>query len=148
MKRGLRRSASSSKLTETSAISDHVRGTGTLAKLRASGVRVSLDDFGTGYSSLAYLAQLPLDEIKLDRGFLATGLGTDGFLMRSIVNIGQHLGATVVAEGVETEDVLAQVVDCGCDVVQGYIYARPLPPDDVAAFIDRWEHVPEAVETA
>ena len=135
------------ELTEASAISDQVRGTGTLAKLRASGVRVSLDDFGTGYSSLAYLAQLPLDEIKLDRGFLATGLGTDGFLMRSIVNIGHHLGATVVAEGVETKDVLEQVAACGCDVVQGFVYAKPLAPDDVAAFLDRWERVPETVET-
>lgn len=135
------------ELTEASAISDHVRGTGTLTKLRALGVRVSLDDFGTGYSSLAYLAQLPLDEIKLDRGFLATGLGTDGFLMRSIVNIGHHLGATVVAEGVETQDVLAQVAACGCDVVQGYVYAKPLLPDDVTAFLDRWIGVAESVKT-
>lgn len=127
------------ELTEASAISDYDRGTGTLAKLRSLGVRVSLDDFGTGYSSLAYLAQLPLDEIKLDRGFLAAGLGTDGFLIRSIVDIGQHLGLTVVAEGVETEDMLAQVISCGCDAVQGYVYAQPMPPAGVAALFDQWQ---------
>ncbi|MGH8982139.1 MAG: putative bifunctional diguanylate cyclase/phosphodiesterase [Acidimicrobiales bacterium] len=125
------------ELTESSAISDYDRGTGTLAKVRSLGVQVSLDDFGTGYSSLAYLAQLPLDEIKLDRGFLESGLGTGGFLLRSIVKIGQHLGLTVVAEGVETETVLAEVVSSGCDVVQGYVFARPQPPDELDAFFDR-----------
>jgi len=126
------------ELTESSAISDYDRGTGTLAKLRGLGVHVSLDDFGTGYSSLAYLAQLPLDEIKLDRGFLRSGLGTGGFLLRSIVNIGQHLGLTVVAEGVETETVLDQVLSCGCDLVQGYVYTRPQPPDKIAILFDHW----------
>lgn len=127
------------ELTESSAISDYDRGTGTLAKLRGLGVRVSLDDFGTGYSSLAYLAQLPLDEIKLDRGFLQSGLGTGSFLLRSIVEIGQHLGLTVVAEGVETEAVLDQVLSCGCDQVQGYVYAKPQPPEEIDRLFDRWQ---------
>lgn len=126
------------ELTESSAISDHDQGTGTLAKLRSLGVRVSLDDFGKGYSSLAYLAQLPLDEIKLDSGFLTAALGRGGFLLRSIADIGHHFGLVVVAEGVETEDVLAQVISYGCDAVQGYVYAKPQPPREVVASFARW----------
>jgi diguanylate cyclase (GGDEF)-like protein/PAS domain S-box-containing protein len=130
------------ELTESSAISDYDRGTGALAKLRSLGARVSLDDFGTGYSSLAYLAQLPLDEIKLDRAFLTAALGAGGFLLRSIVDIGHHFGLTVVAEGVETEDVLAQVFSCGCDAVQGEVHFKPKPPDEIAAVFGQL-HVPQ-----
>lgn len=126
------------ELTEASAIADQVSGSGMLARFRSMGIRVSLDDFGTGYSSLAYLAQLPIDEIKLDRGFVIAGLGTGAFLVRSVVDIGHHLGLSVVAEGVETADVLGQLVECGCDGVQGYVFARPLDAGDLAAFLRRW----------
>lgn len=130
------------ELTEASAIADQETGSGMLARFRAMGIRVSLDDFGTGYSSLAYLAQLPIDEIKLDRGFVTSGLGTGAFLVRSVVDIGHHLGLSVVAEGVETDAVLAQVVGSGCDCVQGYVYAKPMAPEEMAAFFERWRTRP------
>lgn len=126
------------ELTEASAIADQDRGSGMLARYRSMGARVSLDDFGTGYSSLAYLAQLPIDELKLDRGFVTAGLGTGAFLVRSVVDIGHHLGLSVVAEGVETEDVLAQLVQCGCDGVQGYVFARPLLPGQLGEWLRAW----------
>lgn len=125
------------ELTEASAINDYERGSGALAKLRHQGVRVSLDDFGSGFSSLAYLAQLPLDEVKLDRGFLVASLGGDGFLLRSIVEIGHHLGLTVVAEGVETQEACDELADLGCDAVQGFICTEPLPAEDIVPFLER-----------
>jgi diguanylate cyclase (GGDEF)-like protein/PAS domain S-box-containing protein len=123
------------ELTEASAINDHERGAGALKELRAKGLGISLDDFGSGYSSLAYLAELPLDEVKLDRGFLT---GADGFLLRSVIAIGHHLGLRVVAEGVEDARTKGELADLGCDAVQGYVCARPLPGDELIALLDRW----------
>ncbi|MGH9102440.1 MAG: putative bifunctional diguanylate cyclase/phosphodiesterase, partial [Acidimicrobiales bacterium] len=127
------------ELTEASAISDTERGTGALAGLRALGARVSLDDFGSGYSSLAYLAQLPLDEVKLDRAFLTSSLDADGFMLRSVVEIGHHLGLSVVAEGVETVETYRRLASFGCDSVQGYVCAQPMPAERVAGFVARWQ---------
>ena len=126
------------ELTEASAINDYERGSGALAKLRHHGVRVSLDDFGSGFSSLAYLAQLPLDEVKLDRGFLLASLGGDGFLLRSIVGIGHHLGLTVVAEGVETRQACDELTELGCDAVQGFFCTEPLPAEEIVPFLETW----------
>ncbi|MHB1774380.1 MAG: putative bifunctional diguanylate cyclase/phosphodiesterase [Acidimicrobiales bacterium] len=125
------------ELTEASALADRQSGTGSLERLRRIGVRVSLDDFGSGYSSLSYLAELPLDEMKLDGAFLRTGLGEGGFVLRSVVDIGHHLGLVVVAEGVETPDELRQVAATGVDVVQGYIYSQPVPADELVATLYR-----------
>lgn len=126
------------ELTETSAISDHERGSGVLQGLRAKGLRVSLDDFGSGYSSLAYLSELPLDELKLDSGFLRASLEHSGFLLRSVVEIGHHLGLVVVAEGVETMELCKPLATLGCDVVQGHAYSPPLPPAALVALLERW----------
>lgn len=126
------------ELTEASAISDQERGTGTLARLRSEGVRISLDDFGSGYSSLAYLAQLPLDEIKLDSGFLSASLESDAFLLRSVVEIGHHLGLTVVAEGVESSAAIQRLAEAGCDAMQGYVCAEALEADELVGFLAAW----------
>lgn len=125
------------ELTEASALADRQSGTGSLERLRRIGVRISLDDFGSGYSSLSYLAELPLDEMKLDGAFLRTGLGEGGFVLRSVVDIGHHLGLVVVAEGVETAEELRQVAATGVDVVQGYIYSQPVPADELVATLYR-----------
>ncbi len=123
------------ELTESSAIGDHERGAGVLAELRTQGVQISLDDFGSGYSSLAYLAELPLDEVKLDRRFLVQA---DSFLLRSVIGIGHHLGLRVVAEGVETPEARRQLVALGADAVQGNVCAEPLAPEAFLSFVKHW----------
>lgn len=126
------------ELTEASAIADRQRGSAALAALHRTGIRVSLDDFGSGYSSLAYLATLPLDELKVDRGFLLAAKGTDGFMIRSVVDIGHHLGLTVVGEGVETDEERDFLADAGIDSVQGYFYSPPVPADQLATLLEHW----------
>jgi len=114
-------------------------GFGALRSLRDLGVRLVLDDFGTGYSSLAYLRQLPLDTIKVDRTFVA-GLGEDPAadpIVRAVVSLAHGLGIDVVAEGIETDEQLAQVRAAGCDRAQGYRFARPMPPEELAGLLGK-----------
>nr|WP_321983390.1 EAL domain-containing protein [uncultured Lichenicoccus sp.] len=115
------------EITEGVLITDTDDAIRTLSALRAQGVRVSLDDFGTGYSSLSYLSSFAVDKIKIDRSFVRT-LGQNegaGLLVRTIIELGHHLGLTVVAEGVETPQQLAMIQGKGCDQVQGYLLGRP-----------------------
>ena len=111
-------------------------GVRTLHRLRDMGVRLVLDDFGTGYSSLAYLKHLPLDTIKIDRTFVA---GLDGEADRSIVEaviaLAHGLRISVVAEGIETEAQFEILRSMGCDVGQGYLFARPLPEAEAARLL-------------
>lgn len=122
------------EITESLLLHDLEDVVAKLRQLRALGFRIALDDFGTGYSSLSYLRQLPLDELKIDRAFVAE-IGTEvrNPLVHSMVSIGKHLGLSVVAEGVETPAQAEQLAAIGCDAFQGYLYARPMPLD---AFID------------
>ena len=116
--------------------------------LRALGLRLSIDDFGTGYSSLAYLRRFPVDSIKVDQSFVE-GLGTeseDSAIVAAVVGLGHALGLTVVAEGVETELQLAELVALGCDRAQGFYFSRPQPHDVFAAVIENsrcWPMHPE-----
>ena len=108
-----------------------------LETLKARGVRFALDDFGTGFSSLAYLERFPVDVVKIGPTFVA-GLGTrtqDTTLVTAIVNLGHTLHLTVVAEGVETPDQLAALQDMGCDLVQGFHFARPSPADRIPGML-------------
>ncbi|SFH39261.1 PAS domain S-box-containing protein/diguanylate cyclase (GGDEF) domain-containing protein [Palleronia marisminoris] len=101
-----------------------------LAGLQTRGVRVALDDFGTGYSSLGYLKDLPIDTIKIDRTFIAGTDTRDGrILLEAMIDLGQKLGKRIIAEGVETEEQLDWLKGTGCDAVQGFRIARPLPPE-------------------
>src|SRR5688500_3116027 len=100
-----------------------------LSRLKDMGVRISIDDFGTGYSSLSYLKRFPIDEVKIDRGFVA-GVNEDPdnlAIVQTIIALGKALKLDVVAEGVETEAQLALLRAAGCDRAQGYLLGRPAP---------------------
>jgi len=104
-----------------------------LERLRALGARISIDDFGTGYSSLAYLRRMPVDAVKIDRSFIAN-LDSDPRaekFLRAVIELAHTLDLKVVAEGVETEPQCALLAALGCDLAQGYLFARPRP---LAAF--------------
>ncbi|MCZ2495237.1 diguanylate cyclase [Xylophilus sp. Kf1] len=119
------------EITEGLLITDIQKVTERLHELVALGVRFSIDDFGTGFSSLAYLRQLPLHEIKIDRSFIA-GLPHDvagAGIVCSILSMGQHLGLHVVAEGVETREQSAFLVANGCPSRQGWLHGRPMPSE-------------------
>ena len=109
----------------------------TLRKLRDLGIATSIDDYGTGYSSLAYIKQLAVNELKIDRTFVA-GMEADrrnAAIVRSTIELGHNLGLTVVAEGVETEHELEELRRFGCDVVQGFYFARPMAADALESWL-------------
>lgn len=103
----------------------------TLEGLRRRGVRIAVDDFGTGFSTLQAVTQMPVDELKIDRSFVQ-GLGTDprsAAVVNGVIGIARGMGATVVAEGVETPDEARALVQAGCSLAQGFFFSRPLPGD-------------------
>jgi diguanylate cyclase (GGDEF)-like protein len=125
------------ELTESGVMSDPERALPVLRRLHALGIVLAVDDFGTGYSSLAYLRQLPVDEVKIDKSFVL-GMGSDlGDLavVRSIVELGHSLGLIVVAEGVEEDAARDQLVEMGCHVAQGYLISRPLSEERLEAWL-------------
>jgi len=127
------------ELTESAVMEDVKSTLKRMRALKEAGVRLSLDDFGTGYSSLAYLKQLPLDELKIDRCFIRS-IGynqQDAAIVEAIVNLAQHLNLDAVAEGIETADQLEflQRIDCGFG--QGYHLKEPIDADEFEAFISR-----------
>jgi len=127
------------EITENTVMADPDRAIDVLRRIRELGVSTAIDDFGTGYSSMAYLKILPVDEIKVDRSFVRD-MATDHsnyVLVESAVDLGHNLGLKVVAEGVEDDPTVSALDGLGCDVAQGYHYARPLPADDFAAYLDR-----------
>ncbi len=125
------------EITERHLLQDIEGGAPVVADLAAAGLRVSVDDFGTGYSNLESLKRLTVSQIKIDRTFvrnLMTEVG-DRAIVQSIVTLGRSLGLDVVAEGVETLEQQTLLQRFGCNRVQGYLYARPLPADEVPAFV-------------
>jgi diguanylate cyclase (GGDEF)-like protein len=125
------------EITHSGALADHDRPLPALVGLHALGVRLSLDDFGSGSSSLASLRRLPIDEVKIDKAFVL-GMATDSgdlAIVRSIVDLGRHLGHTVVAEGVETEMTLSLLQGMGCDAAQGFYFSRPMPAERFESWI-------------
>jgi diguanylate cyclase (GGDEF)-like protein/PAS domain S-box-containing protein len=125
------------EITESALLSDTERLLVFLSRLRDMGARLSLDDFGTGYSSLAYLRRFRFDVLKIDRSFVAELETSDAdfALVSSITSLGHILGLDVIAEGVETDRQLARIADAGCDLVQGYHFAPPMPADAFAAYV-------------
>jgi diguanylate cyclase (GGDEF)-like protein/PAS domain S-box-containing protein len=127
------------EITETAIMEQLDAAITILTELRRLGVRLALDDFGTGYSSLSYLQRLPVDIIKIDQSFVA-GLARsteDSALVRAIITLGQTLGLETVAEGIETAEQLDALRELGCQLGQGYFFARPLGPAAVDALLER-----------
>jgi EAL domain-containing protein (putative c-di-GMP-specific phosphodiesterase class I) len=125
------------ELTE-SAIMEHAEeNVRILQVLKESGVALSIDDFGTGYSSLSYLKRFPIDEIKVDRSFVAGVHGDkdNAAIVTAVIAMAHSLGLSVVAEGVETPPELDFLLQLGCDECQGYLYSRPLPAADFGALL-------------
>ncbi len=127
------------EVTETSVMLDPDAAIATLRRIHDLGVSISIDDFGTGHSSLAYLTQLPVDQLKIDRSFVMelTTPGSGPAVVHAIIDLGRHLGLEIVAEGVETAAHIDLLTAMGADLGQGYVFARPLVADDVAGFIAR-----------
>jgi diguanylate cyclase (GGDEF)-like protein len=125
------------EITEGSLIHDPLRSAQILDQLSGMGVRIAIDDFGTGYSSLAWLKRFPVDEIKVDRSFVTDLMDdeSDAAIVRSTVELGGSLGMRVVAEGVETAEVLERLAEYGCDVVQGFLISRPVPAAQLVTWL-------------
>ena len=128
------------EITETALVQDMDFTVGVLHQFRALGVRVSLDDFGTGYSSLSYLRSFPFDKIKIDQSFVRDAATRPDCLaiVKSVASLGQSLGMSTTAEGVETEEQLKLIREMGCNDVQGYYYSRPVPCGDVAGLLGKF----------
>lgn len=127
------------EITESLLIEDINRIGLILKTIQASGIKVSLDDFGTGYSSLSLLRNLSLDEIKIDKSFIdhITSDETSLRMVKSIIAIGRNYEATILAEGVETQEQLTCLIDCGCDLIQGYYFSKPLSAEHLLAYIEQ-----------
>jgi len=125
------------ELTERAVMQDPRRAIAVLFKLRALGVRLALDDFGTGAASLTYLGRLPIDELKIDRSFVARLRGDprDAAVVRAVVQLGRDLDLRVVAEGVEDGEMAIALAALGCDALQGFHVARPLPAERLASWL-------------
>jgi diguanylate cyclase (GGDEF)-like protein len=131
------------EITESSLMADAARAMEVLSRLRTMGVRVAIDDFGTGYSSLAYLKRLPVDELKIDKSFIANMASdeNDAAIVRSTISLAHDLGLSVVAEGVEDQETWNLLIGLGCDVAQGFFVSRPLPAFALGDWLQssRWE---------
>jgi EAL domain-containing protein (putative c-di-GMP-specific phosphodiesterase class I) len=125
------------EITESTIMEDPNQVRGILQNLSGMGVRIAIDDFGTGYSSLAYLKNLPVDEIKIDKSFVLEmdKDNDDATIVRSTIELGHTLGLSVVAEGVERAEAWEMLQSLGCDAAQGYYMERPLAPENVIGWL-------------
>jgi diguanylate cyclase (GGDEF)-like protein len=126
------------EITESTIMSDHRRAMSILTRLNKMGVTLSIDDFGTGYSSLAYLQELPVSAVKIDKSFVMT-MDTDpgnATIVQSTIDLGHNLGLKVIAEGVETERCYGALARMGCDYAQGYFLSKPLSPQKMGVWLD------------
>jgi diguanylate cyclase (GGDEF)-like protein len=128
------------EITESVVMNDVERSVKTLAALRSLGVRLAVDDFGTGYSSLSYLKRLPVNTLKIDQSFI-DGLGGldphDSSIVHAIISLARALDLDVIAEGVETAAQLSELRHLGAGLAQGYLWSRPLPPEDLRHWLTR-----------
>ena len=135
------------EITESSIMADPARARRVLDQLHEMGVGLSIDDFGTGYSSLAYLQDIPVSEIKIDRSFVTNLVENeaDRVIVRSIIDLARNLALVSTAEGVESAPAMRWLHDAGCDQAQGYHIAKPMPAHEVTEWLTRRdEHAPAA----
>lgn len=125
------------EITETAIMKDVAMATSNLRKIHDMGISIAIDDFGTGQASLAYLKNFPINRLKIDQSFVKSALTnkTDQHIIASIVNLAHLLDMEVIAEGVEVEEHIALLVALGCDDVQGFYLARPMPEDQFVKFV-------------
>ncbi len=134
------------EITESEVMADRAIARTALAAFRSLGVKVAIDDFGTGFSSLSQLQLLPIDEIKVDQSFVKTMLldPQDLVIVRSIIELGHNLGLEVVAEGAESIEQFQALRSLQADRVQGYVIAKPLPPEEFFVWLNSLERVPQS----
>jgi EAL domain-containing protein (putative c-di-GMP-specific phosphodiesterase class I) len=127
------------EITERMLIDDPVGAIKTLNRCRQAGLTVALDDFGTGYSSLSYLHKFPIDTMKIDRSFVLEMIASPASLtlVKAIINLAKGLGMSVVAEGVEKQEESDVLRGLGCEMVQGYLYAKPMPETDLVEWLKK-----------
>jgi len=131
------------ELTESMLVADVEDIIGKMTELRTHGLQFSLDDFGTGYSSLTYLKRLPLSQLKIDRSFVKDILqdAISGAIAQAIISLGQAKGMSIIAEGVETEEQRVYLAGLGCHAFQGFLFSRPLPPEEFELLLARKDQV-------
>jgi diguanylate cyclase (GGDEF)-like protein len=134
------------EITESVLLQDESNTLAILHQLREIGVQISMDDFGTGYSSLAYLRNFPFDRIKIDRSFVRDMLVRKDCraIVRAVVGLARSLGITTIIEGVETKEQLESAQADGCDLGQGYLFSKPMPEREIAAFLAKRERTAAA----
>jgi EAL domain-containing protein (putative c-di-GMP-specific phosphodiesterase class I) len=135
------------EVTETALLTDPGRAAKVLGELASAGVNISLDDFGRGQTSLGYLSALPVDELKIDKGFVMDMLENPAHaaIVRSIVDLGHNLHLRVVGEGVENEETFEALRETGCDIAQGFLLARPMTAEKMVGWLaDSLAHGPPA----
>jgi EAL domain-containing protein (putative c-di-GMP-specific phosphodiesterase class I) len=127
------------EVTETAVMCDPETAAATLQALRDLGTQISIDDFGTGYSSLAYLKRFPVDTLKVDRSFVMniTEDSVDQAIVRSVTDLAHSMQLTIVAEGVETPEQAQVLRRLNIDLLQGFLYARPLPADELESLLNK-----------
>jgi len=129
------------EVLETTALEDTKRASNVLSRCRDMGLQVALDDFGTGFSSLTYLRTLPVDVIKIDKSFILNMLNSDSdrAIVESVIFMAQRFNRVVLAEGVENMEIADALRDMGCNQVQGFGIARPMPANDVLPWLAQWQ---------
>jgi EAL domain-containing protein (putative c-di-GMP-specific phosphodiesterase class I) len=138
------------EMTEGVLIENPEETTARLLELRALGVQLALDDFGSGYSSLRYLQTLPFDKLKIDRSFVAAldKSANGGVIIQAIVALGRALGMGVVIEGIETEQQRVLLRLAGCNEMQGYLFAKPAPREEITRLLEAAKPVPATPRAA
>ena len=127
------------EITETALLVEPATVAANLNALKSLGLRIAIDDFGTGYSSLSYLRKLPIDVLKIDRSFVSDIESSEtAILVRSLVDLGTKLGISTIAEGIEEPSQLSALRSVGCDLGQGYLFAKPMPSEALAVYLDTW----------
>jgi len=137
---GFEKSRLELELTEGTLMNDVENTVRTLTRLKEAGLKIAVDDFGTGYSSLSYLKKFPIDALKIDRSFVSEidAGGNDRSICAAIIALAQSMGLKVIAEGVETAEQLQHLRFLGCDEIQGFYFAKPMPGEETAAFLRRY----------